>query len=418
MRLKHTLLGTFFCVLIQTVCVGQPANDDFANRIALTGTSISFTGSVDGATIEAGEDYSYCSDLGNGTVWWSWTALESSQVTLYQGKYDPNANGGVHVLVGTNFNDLTTVACTRIDWIPYRAAAFLASAGETYNIRLVGQSIAPFVFGLVASNAPIILNPPQSRTVSSNEPVLFTVVAGGVMPLTYQWMHSGTNLPGETTTALVIKNANANTTGEYSVVVSNVTGSVLSQKAHLHVSESVIRPHLAVVAPENADEFAFSLAGEAGRAYRIESSTNLVAWTPMENWLLWPAPPFYSVPSSVVINSNVASTYSVPFGSTKQFFRAVTYDPHTNDLCRVNLKHIMLAKHQWARETHVGPSATPSEVDIAPYFKLGTFAIAQYGHLDSMPSADFGMVYTINAVDTVPNCQIVPVHDWLEEPLY
>ncbi|HKS35732.1 MAG TPA: hypothetical protein VJW76_00985, partial [Verrucomicrobiae bacterium] len=71
--------------------LGQPANDNFADRTILTGTEISVTGSNVGATREDGEPNA------NGpgsivqyvnSVWWSWTAPTNGLVVLQTGASD------------------------------------------------------------------------------------------------------------------------------------------------------------------------------------------------------------------------------------------------------------------------------------------------------------------------------------------
>ena len=59
----------------------QPANDTFANRISLAGTSIQSNGSNVDATKEAGEP-DHAGNGGGKSVWWTWTAPASGGVTL------------------------------------------------------------------------------------------------------------------------------------------------------------------------------------------------------------------------------------------------------------------------------------------------------------------------------------------------
>src|SRR5690348_15085888 len=68
------------------VCAGfsqTPPNDDFANRIQLSGNDVTFTGSLAGATIEPYEwadclcwPYAYFHPV---SVWWSWTPTNSTE---------------------------------------------------------------------------------------------------------------------------------------------------------------------------------------------------------------------------------------------------------------------------------------------------------------------------------------------------
>src|SRR5947208_17193148 len=59
-----------------------PANDDFANRTVLSGSSITFTGTLAGATYESAETNHFDLISGSGSVWWTWTAPASSHVVV------------------------------------------------------------------------------------------------------------------------------------------------------------------------------------------------------------------------------------------------------------------------------------------------------------------------------------------------
>jgi hypothetical protein len=66
--------------------------------------------------------------------------------------------------------------------------------------------------------------------------VTFEVTAGGIAPLSYQWYFNGTNLPGGATNdSLTLENVQTNDAGGYSVVITNVAGSVISSNATLTV---------------------------------------------------------------------------------------------------------------------------------------------------------------------------------------
>ncbi|MBI5800331.1 MAG: immunoglobulin domain-containing protein [Verrucomicrobia bacterium] len=87
--------------------------------------------------------------------------------------------------------------------------------------------------------APIIAVPPQTIAAVAGSNVTFTVTAYGTVagtgPLTYQWLRSGTNLPGATSATLSLPNVQAASAGDYSVRVSNTAGSTTSAVAVLTV---------------------------------------------------------------------------------------------------------------------------------------------------------------------------------------
>lgn len=82
---------------------------------------------------------------------------------------------------------------------------------------------------------PFILNNPQSRTAVLSSNTSFTVSFGGTMPLSYQWQHAGTNLPGTTSATLNLTNVQFSSAGDYRAIASNGGGSATSQVATLTV---------------------------------------------------------------------------------------------------------------------------------------------------------------------------------------
>src|SRR5689334_4292443 len=72
-------LASALCAFAQN----PPPNDDFANRTVLTGSSITFTGTLVGATTEPAETNVYPASWPSGrSVWWTWTAAESTAVVI------------------------------------------------------------------------------------------------------------------------------------------------------------------------------------------------------------------------------------------------------------------------------------------------------------------------------------------------
>ena len=86
-------------------------------------------------------------------------------------------------------------------------------------------------------------SPPYDETVFSGEWVSFSVGAIGTPPFAYQWLKNGTNISGATNGWLTFETASTNDTGMYSVLVSNVQGSVMSSNAPLTVLPPVASDH-------------------------------------------------------------------------------------------------------------------------------------------------------------------------------
>ena len=98
---------------------------------------------------------------------------------------------------------------------------------------------------VVSSNAvltvldPWIIGQPKNQVVTAGAPASFSVSAVGTLPLGYQWLKEGValadgaNLSGTHSTTLTLAQVQAGDVGNYSVVVSNLNGQVVSSNATL-----------------------------------------------------------------------------------------------------------------------------------------------------------------------------------------
>ena len=106
----------------------SPPNDDFANRIVLTGGAAVAYGSNSDATREPDEPR-ILGGYGGASVWWSWTAPFDARLVV-------NANftgtGLLGVYTGNALDDLSVVASQYIDG----RITFQAVAGTTYQIAV------------------------------------------------------------------------------------------------------------------------------------------------------------------------------------------------------------------------------------------------------------------------------------------
>ena len=82
---------------------------------------------------------------------------------------------------------------------------------------------------------PSITTQPTNQTVTVGGTATFSVTASGAPPLSYQWNFNGTNLSGATNQTLTLTNVRPSQAGNYAVLVTNVSGSILSSNAMLTV---------------------------------------------------------------------------------------------------------------------------------------------------------------------------------------
>jgi len=104
------------------------------------------------------------------------------------------------------------------------------TASEIYAIYAAGSG------GKCPPTTPVIIAQPTNQTIAVGGTANFSVTASGALPLSYQWIFSGTNISGATNTTLTLTNVQLNQAGNYAVLVTNVYGSVLSSNAALTVT--------------------------------------------------------------------------------------------------------------------------------------------------------------------------------------
>ncbi len=83
---------------------------------------------------------------------------------------------------------------------------------------------------------------PASTNVAAGSNVTFSATAYGTPPLQYQWQLNGTNIAGGSTNAFSITNVSAGSAGNYSLVISDFSGSVTSAVSTLTVTGIPIPP--------------------------------------------------------------------------------------------------------------------------------------------------------------------------------
>jgi len=145
------------------------------------------------------------------------------------------------------------------------------------NFAGLGTStVATLSFDASALN---ILVQPTNTTAETGYPASFNVIVSGVPPFAYQWQHGVTNIIGETNSALTLLSVSAADAGAYDVIVSNGYRTVVSATANLTVTPGAVPPELALGHFGNTLTITFN--AEAGRQYRLLSSTDFSTWSPV-----------------------------------------------------------------------------------------------------------------------------------------
>ena len=159
----HFRLGNPFTV---------PPNDNFADRILLTGNATTVSGFNDGATLERQEPL-HNDSYGGKSVWWSWVSPAAGIVTVdtIGSRFDTT----LAVYTGSSLANLTEVASDDDGAPNYNSTAtFYTRSGVTYQIAVDGYDGAPgnirlsVVFTPASYNLTATANPTSGGTVNMN----------------------------------------------------------------------------------------------------------------------------------------------------------------------------------------------------------------------------------------------------------
>jgi len=118
---------------------------------------------------------------------------------------------------------------------------------------------------------PVIVVQPQSQATCEGSEVVFSIQATGTEPLSYQWRKDGADIPGANATSLIIPGASNDSTGRYSVAVSNSCGQVVSDEATLEVNlkpSIVVQPQSQVVCEGSEVAFSVQATGTEPLSYQ------------------------------------------------------------------------------------------------------------------------------------------------------
>ncbi|HXI84312.1 MAG TPA: pectinesterase family protein [Verrucomicrobiae bacterium] len=143
---------------------------------------------------------------------------------------------------GWNAQDL--IDNPNLRWWEYNNSNLTSTASVTFNGTqltngdprvTLALSATNWLYGWVPQLAPNITNQPVSLVVTTGQAAAFSVGATGIPYPAYQWLKAGTNLVTATSATLSFANAQAGDAGTYSVIVSNVAGTLASTNVTLIV---------------------------------------------------------------------------------------------------------------------------------------------------------------------------------------
>jgi hypothetical protein len=134
------------------------------------------------------------------------------------------------------------------------------SAGSQHSLALVHDPFAPPI-------PPRIGRPPLSRSVTAGNGFVLNALAIGGLPLSFQWLHNGAPVVGQTNQWLFIPGAQPSDGGDYQLVATNDFGSVTSAVAVVTVM--IPQPMLQTLGMSSSG-FSFSFQSVNGVSYVSE----------------------------------------------------------------------------------------------------------------------------------------------------
>ena len=146
----------------------------------------------------------------------------------------------------------------------------------------------------VTVSPPLITLPPQNLVTNCGDTAVFQVGVSGATPFGYQWLFNAAPIASATNSSLSVSNVTPSLTGQYSVVVTNIYGSVTSAAANLTMvidSSLLITP----LAASGKQGTAFSYTVPAGHSpisfsaqylplgLSIDPASGIISGTPLES---------------------------------------------------------------------------------------------------------------------------------------
>ena len=218
--------------------------------LQITGTSNKFNGQwiVDqGALVGVG-----AGSLGTNNIIVGTNGLNAAVETLYdinnpKGSLIIGANGRTYLHQNDTFKSVN-VNGTSLTNGTYSFATLNSAYPIQFPSSWTQQAGSTFTTGsgsitVLTNPGPIIVSQPQSISLYVGQgSATFSVTAGGTSPFGYQWFTNGTvalsdnaNRMGSTSNVLTIPNPTVADSGNYTVVVTNISGAVTSSVAVLTV---------------------------------------------------------------------------------------------------------------------------------------------------------------------------------------
>jgi hypothetical protein len=176
--------------------------------------------------------------------WYHWVVtMDAASSVFYLNGQAIRSRTGITTTSTANTRLSLAVGCSVNGEVPYTDANMGYLNGNLDDVRIYRRALSASEVQQLYSyesrfpDVPTITSQPQSQHVDAGNEGTLSVTADGVPPLSYQWFFNGKAITGATHSAYQIPNCQWGNSGDYSVIVSSISGSVASQTAVLTVHE-------------------------------------------------------------------------------------------------------------------------------------------------------------------------------------
>jgi hypothetical protein len=168
-----------------------------------------------------------------------WSASPQQHYIYIDGAFNNTYSGGGFLTSGYVTNHALTIGSKETSLTSGYNVPF---QGEVDDVRLYKRVLTPsdiyelYTNSATTANAPVIVTQPRSVSAYLGDTAIFSIALDQsitLFPVSYQWQFNTTNILNETNATLMVGNAQGTNQGTYTVVVTNVEGSVISSNAIL-----------------------------------------------------------------------------------------------------------------------------------------------------------------------------------------
>ncbi|HOX03830.1 MAG TPA: immunoglobulin domain-containing protein [Verrucomicrobiota bacterium] len=301
--------------------------------------------------------------------------------------------------------------------------------GVTNWYWIVGQGVCgsgPWSLSDFGYSAAIILEgpkitvQPQSQTVNPGATATLGVTATGTPPLGYQWRMNGANIAGASNAALVLSNIQAANAGTYTVVVSNVVGSVQSTGAILTVRTGptiTVQPQSQTVNPGATATFSVTASGTTPLGYQWRKNGASIAGATNASLVLSNVQAANAGTYTVVVSNVVSSVQSTGAILTVRTGPTILVQPQSQTAIvgatvtfNVTADGTQPIRYQWRRNGSDLSGATNASMSIAnvQMVNAGAYTVVVSNPGGSIESSGATLVvHTQVAIKVQPQSQVV-----------